>query len=261
MPLGLVRSRTDAMWNDEFKYAIRAAIVGQVRDGDADFEATVRKVVDFRGRIADLQDTAEAVNYITSHDVGNYNSMRLYNYLTGAPWNVVDAERRIKFAFAVLMTAVGIPMIFAGEEFGDQHDLPWTSDQKQIDPVNFDRLADPWRRRVFDYVSTLVRFRQDSEALGVNDTQFIHVDQTPGRAIFVWKRGGFGQDPVVVIANFSDWGTENPADPSAEYVVPGWPATPPGRQWREITQARDVPDAWVGREPLYPWEAKIYTLA
>jgi pullulanase len=261
MPSGLVRARTDAMWNDEFKYAIRAAIVGQVRDGDADFEATVRKIVDFRGRIADLHDTAEAINYVTSHDVGNYNSMRLYNYLSGPPWNVADVERRVKFAFAILMTAVGIPMIFAGEEFADQHDLPWTSDAKQTDPVNFDRLADPWRRRVFEYVSNIVRFRQDAEALAVNDTTFIHIDQTPGRAIFVWVRGAPGQDPVVVIANFSDWGTDNPTSPEAEYVVPTWPTTPVGRHWREVTQGRNVPDAWAGREPLYPWEAKVYTLA
>lgn len=260
MPSGLVRRRTDAMWNDEFKYAARAAIVGQVRDGDPDFEATVRKVVDFRGRIADLQDTAEAINYLTSHDVGNYNSMRLYNYLTGPPWNIADAERRIKFAFAILMTAVGIPMIFAGEEFADEHDLPWTTNQKETDPVNFARLADPWRKRVFDYVARLVRFREENDALSVNDTDFIHIDQTPGRAVFVWVRGGPAQHPVVVVANFSDWGTEDPTSPNAEYVIPTWPSTAAGRQWREVTQARDVPDSWIGREPLYPWEAKVYTL-
>jgi pullulanase len=62
------------------------------------------------------------------------------------------------------------------------------------------------------------------------------------------------------VANFSDWGTPSPGHPSAEYVVPNWPATPPGKRWREITQDRAVPTEWVGREPLYPWEAKVYTL-
>jgi 1,4-alpha-glucan branching enzyme len=261
MPTGLLRSRVDAMWNDEFKYALRAALVGRVRDGDPDFATTIRKIVDCRGRIADYQDTAEAINYVTSHDVGNYNSMRLFNYLTGPPWYVFDAERRIKLAFAVLMTAVGIPMIFAGEEFADQHDLPIPTG-KETDPVNFNRLdADPWRKRVFDYVCRLVRFRQETNALCVNDTEFIHIDQTPGRQVFVWRRGGPSDDPVVVIANFSDWETDNPTSPAAEYVVPNWPATPSGRQWREITQDRDVPEEWIGREPLYAWEAKVYTLA
>jgi 1,4-alpha-glucan branching enzyme len=220
-----------------------------------------RRWSDCRGRIADYQDTAEAVNYVTSHDVGNYESMRLFNYLTGPPWCVVDAERRIKLAFAVLMTAVGIPMIFAGEEFADQHDLPIPSG-KETDPVNFGRVdSDPWRRRVFDYVCRLVRFRQTTDALCVNDTEFIHSDQTSGRRVFVWRRGGLGDDPVVVVANFSDWQTDDPTSPTAEYVVPNWPPTPPGRSWREITQDRDVPEDWVGREPLYAWEAKVYALA
>ena len=27
-----------------------------------------------------------------------------------------------------------------------------------------------------------------------------------------------------------------------------------------ITQDRDVPREWVGREPIYAWEAKVYAL-
>ena len=66
---------------------------------------------------------------------------------------------------------------------------------------------------------------------------------------------------VVVVANFSDWRTEDAGDPSAEYVVAGWPDAPAGRRWREVTQERDVPDEWAGREPVFPWEAKVYELA
>jgi pullulanase len=73
----------------------------------------------------------------------------------------------------------------------------------------------------------------------------------------VWKRGRDGQeDPVVVVANFSDWGSS----PGAQYLVPNWPATPAGRGWREVGQDREVPAEWVGREPLFSWEAKVYAL-
>ena len=64
---------------------------------------------------------------------------------------------------------------------------------------------------------------------------------------------------VVVVANFSEfssWGAG-----SDEYRVPNWPATPPGKRWREATQDRDVPPGWVGREALFPWEAKVYVLS
>ncbi len=253
LPLGLVREhRVDALWNEEFKYALRAAILGQVRDGDPSFEWTVRKLVDCRN--LGFADGTQVVNYVTTHDVANWESQRLYTYLNNH--GVWDTEPRIKLAFSCLLTAVGIPMIFAGEEFADQHDLP-IGTAKEIDPVNFARLEDPWRRRVFDHVARLVRLRQSAPALAVNDTRFVHVDLTPGRRVFVWQRGGPDDDPVVIVANFSDWAS----DPGGEYVVPGWPATPRGRHWREITQDRDVQAAWIGREPLHPWEANVYALA
>jgi len=52
-------------------------------------------------------------------------------------------EKRIKLAFVCLLTAVGIPMILAGEEFADEHDFfnpdgnVAQSGGKQVDPVNF----------------------------------------------------------------------------------------------------------------------------
>ena len=66
-------------------------------------------------------------------------------------------------------------------------------------------------------------------------------------------------DPVVVVANFSDFATDTSV-PSAEYVVPNWPGTPAGKRWRDVSQARDVPNEWIGREPIFPWEAKVYAI-
>ena len=60
--------------------------------------------------------------------------------------------RRIKLGFVCQMTAVGIPMILAGEEFGDEHDLFDSHGHvthqggKQVDPVNFSRFDEPDRR-------------------------------------------------------------------------------------------------------------------
>jgi pullulanase len=76
-----------------------------------------------------------------------------------------------------------------------------------------------------------------------------------------WMRGNPGsEDIVVVVANFSDFGTENPSHPDAEYVVHNWPAATTGKQWKEVTQDREVSIEWAGREPIFPWEAKVYQL-
>ena len=72
-----------------------------------------------------------------------------------------------------------------------------------------------------------MKLRTSHPALSVNDTEFIHVDFTPGRRVLVWRRGG-ANDPVVVVANFSDFGSEQTPDGIVEYRVPNWPATPVG---------------------------------
>ena len=84
------------------------------------------------------------------------------------------------------------------------------------------------------------------------------MDLNDGKRVVVWRRGRPGSaNQVVVVANFSDFG--NFGQPGAEYVVRIGPA-PAGRKWREMTQDRDVPGDWVGREPLVAWEAKVYAL-
>jgi len=258
VPLALVKQhRLDGLWNENFKRMVRYAILGQNDEKEPSFEWTIRKLIDCR--LLGFEDGAQAINYVTSHDVEGFRNERLFNFLNNN--GIVHTEKRIKLAFVCLLTAVGIPMIFAGEEFADQHDLPVKQPQKQADPVNFDRREDDWRRRVFDYVSRLVKLRTTSHALAVNDVRFIHVDFNEGKRVLVWQRGRLGIDNlVVVVANFSDFETANPFDPRSEYVVPNWPHTPPGKRWREITQSRDVPWEWVGREPIFPWEAKVYAM-
>jgi glycosidase len=273
----LKQQRLDALWNDTFHSFVRAAILGQNANGEPSFEWTLRKAIDCR--VIGFSDGAQAVNYITSHDVEGFRRERLFTMLRNTP----DAEKRIKLAFVCLLTAVGIPMILAGEEFADQHDIfdqdghVTQSGGKQIDPVNFGRLTDnplgndddskkarvlaEMRRRIFTYVSRLVKFRTSQPALSVNETDFIHVDFNDGKRVLVWKRGAADQDPVVVVANFSDFVTANAGSSGAVYQVNNWPDTPLGRVWREVTQDRLVAPEFVSREPVFPWEAKVYTLA
>jgi pullulanase len=257
VPLSLVhQNRLDGLWNERFKQMIRRVILGKSVDGEPSFEWSVRKLIDCR--LLGFRDGSEAVNYLTSHDVGGYGNERIYNYLVSN--GVQDAEERIKLAFVCLMTAVGIPMIFAGDEFADQHDLDITNEHgshKQVDPVNYSRLSEDWRKRVFDHVARLVKFRTSSDALAVNDVDFFHVDFSDGKRVIAWQRG-YGDNLVVVVANFSDYGTPNPE--ASEYVVPNFPATPAHKRWKEITHDRWVASEWIGREPIYPWEGKVYAL-
>jgi glycosidase len=243
----------DASWDESFKRFVRQLCIGIVPDGD--FGSAVRRMIDASQR--GFPDGRMVVNYIGSHDLTNDAfSDRFYNWLDSR--GVVLKERPIKLAFACLLTAVGIPMILAGDEFADERDLLLSDPNgrnKQIDPVNFARFDDPWRKEIFAYVARLVKLRATSDALARNECELLHVDTTDGRRVAVWQRG-VAEERVVVVANFSDFGSDGGVD--GEYVVPGWPE--PDRAWFEVSQdtnPRRV--ARPGREPLFPWEAKVYT--
>lgn len=266
LPMALLtQGRLDGLWNDTFRALVRSVILGEGDNGS--FEQNVRQMVDCRA--LGFTDGAQAINYITSHDVEGFRRERLYNFVASAGFVGLDLEKRIRLAFVCLLTSVGIPMILAGDEFADEHsrfDQSGNVTQdggKQVDPVNYGRLEGSddltqMRQRILAYVSRLVKLRTSSPALGVNDNNFIQVDFNNNKRVLVWTRGSSGMDLVVVLANFSDFVSTAGTSP-AEYVVPGWPATPAGKQWREVTQDRVVPPEWVGREPIFPWEAKVYT--
>lgn len=253
VPLALVQQkRLDGLWNEKFKQILRQVILGKNAFNETSFEQSVRQLIDCR--LLGFEDGSQAINYITSHDVEGIGNERLYNYLENN--GIIDKEKYIKLAFVCLLTAVGIPMILAGEEFADQHDLsPEEVQDKQVDPVNYERLNDPWRKDIFNYVARLVRWRTTAKALTMNDTQFIHSDFSEGKRVIVWQRGS-GEQLVVVVANFSDYSTPD----AQEYVVPNWPDLPVDKQWWNVTQDEAISRDRVGKEPISGWEAKVYAL-
>jgi pullulanase len=276
LPIDIIRqNRITALWNDKFRDYLRSAVLGQNAGAESTFEWTVRKMVECR--FFGFSDGAQAVNYIGSHDVEGLHKERIatmFRYQFPIDDSMTDEQkaqqnaeigRRVKLAFACLLTAVGIPMILAGDEFADENDLfnikgaVTNQSGKQMDPVDFYRLQgddNAWRRQVLDNVKRLIALRKAHPALGVNDTAWLHTDFTAGRRILVWQRGS-DENPVIVVANFSDFQTNDPFNGISEYVVPNWPRRDQF-DWREVSQGRDVPHEWVGREPLFPWEAKVY---
>lgn len=253
----LGQNRLDGQWNEVFKQIMRKVILGQ-NWGYENFEWSVKKMIDCRLLDRNFTKGTQAINYFTSHDVGGDENIRMFNYLNNH--GVIFTEKPIKLAFSCLMTAIGIPMFLIGEEFGDAQDL-FSDGEKQNDGVSFERLkADKWRQDLFYHTERLIRFRTKSKALASDDIQFIHSDFDFGKRVMAWMRGK-GEDIVITVANFSDWGSASGTD----YIVNNWPLfnearTPVNKKWIEVTQKRTVPDQWIGREGIFPWEAKVYAL-
>lgn len=112
---------------------------------------------------------------------------------------------------------------------------------------------------MLDYVKRLVHLRTTRSALGLNETKFLHFDPFDGKQVVAWQRGR-DDDPVVVVANFSDYTTPNALSSGAEYFTPNWPPTPAGKEWFEVTRGESVPIGRQNREPVFAWEAKVYRL-
>ncbi len=197
----------------------------------------------FDGGFADM---AQRIVYLTSHDVEKLGEQRLLNYLLREElaqrgWTdlkyrniqrVVDGYRgsegdftapdavdalgaafeRARSAYCLLMTSVGIPMLLAGEEFGDTHDTnheDWR--QKMSDVVNWTRRGRPRHNQLGQQFKALAQLRTSHPALLRNETEFFYFhpsfDENEGERVFAYCRTGglplYSPGQVIVVANLS----------------------------------------------------------
>jgi 1,4-alpha-glucan branching enzyme len=253
----------DAIWNFGYRDEIRLLALDQITTIFGQASRTQRVIhllsrqgvwnPDFGNGHFDrgFADMACSVAYATSHDVAD--APRLMNTILGSILveqglgsgsipnirSIIDnppADSRITGAisfalyrifgvFTLLMTTVGIPMFYAGEEFADVHDLDNLDvNKKQQDPVQWVRAAYPGQAALLTGVTNLIRLRTQHPALQRNEIAFFYFhpqfDDNAGPRVFGYARtagnaiGNSGQ--VIVLANMG-------AQKFPSYVVPNWP--------------------------------------
>ena len=203
VPLELVRqNRLDGLWNEDFKRMAPQRHPRQQRRRGAELRVDGPQADRLPAdRLRRWGGGRELPRQPRRRGLPQRAAVQLPREQRGRP-----TEERIKLAFACLLTAVGIPMIFAGDEFADQHDLGVGQPGEAAGRREL-RAAG----RAFPPASLRVRRAAREvphlvDALAVNDTEFIHVDFNDGKRVLVWRRGGPAvDDPVVVVANFSDF--------------------------------------------------------
>lgn len=253
----------DAIWNFGYRDEIRLLVTNSIDTtfGRASRTERVEHFISKDGPWNGLSqsfdagyaDMANAVDYITSHDVAQ--APRLMNIILGpmlqsaglgdgtvanVRWAVdsVDgsanavlqstvnaAVQRVFGAFAILMTSVGMPMFLAGEEFGDVHDTDYLGAySKQQDPVQWARAQFQGNAALMANVASLIGLRTSHPALRRNEVEFFYFhpqfDDNVAPRVFAYCRTG-GQalgvtGQVVVVANMGP-------DVFPVYNVPGWP--------------------------------------
>ncbi|WP_013325003.1 alpha-amylase family glycosyl hydrolase [Gloeothece verrucosa] len=220
----------DGCWHDSFFHAMMPHLCGDRFDLEE-----LKNVID--GKRQGYMGTTNIVNYI-----GNHDHRRLMLEL--ADRNIFDeaAFKRVKLGYAILMTAIGVPMIWMGEEFGDYH-------PKEINPnkIDWTLLKNDSNKGLFEYVKGLVNLRKQNHALYTTNIDFFH--ENPETQVLAYTRWNDEGSRIVVVANFSD-------NFLAGYEVPNFPAN---GNWHEWTMNYDVENSHDNLiTDLAEYEAKVF---
>ncbi|MFP4100793.1 alpha-amylase family glycosyl hydrolase [Coleofasciculus sp.] len=201
----------DGCWHDSFAYCLKDHIFGDTFDLDRLKDALDGKRQGFMG-------TVNIVNYLTSHD-----QERLMVEL--ADHEIFDevAFKRIKFGVALLMTAVGIPLILMGEEFGEYKPL-----KPESSKLDWTLLKNEESQGLLDYYKGLIRLRKENYALYGDNIDFFYED--PEAKVLGYIRWNDQGSQLIIIANFSDNFLEG-------YAVS---QIPESGTWHEWTRDYDV---------------------
>ena len=201
----------DSCWHDSFRACMVEHICGDTFDLERLKDALDCKRQGFMG-------ATNVVNYLTNHD---------HNHVMAelADREIFDeaAFQRRKLGAVLAMTAVGIPLLWMGEEFGEYK-------YKTIEPakIEWSLLGNDLNKDLFHYMKGLIHLRKNNHALYTENIDFFYEnDEDQVLAYCRWNDEG---SRVVVVANFSD-------NFLGDYQIPNFPAT---GTWHEWTYDYDV---------------------
>ncbi|MGB7892212.1 MAG: alpha-amylase family glycosyl hydrolase [Microcoleus sp.] len=202
----------DGCWHDSFHFCILGHICGDTFDLEKLKDVLDAKRQGFPG-------VANVINYLTNHD---------HNYVLAelGDRGIFDeaAFKRVKLGAVLLMTAMGVPMLWMGEEFGEYKH----KSSKQESKLEWSLLNSDRNRNLFEYYKGLIALRKHNPALQTANIEFFH--ENPDNKVLAYVRWNDEGSRVVVVVNFSDRYL-------AGYCIPHFPAN---GTWHEWTRNYDV---------------------
>ena len=179
----------DGAWHQRFEHAVVDALC---EEGNG----TASRLIDaLQPATAGYTVPELVVNYVESHDEQTLMHRLAAKSIFGA-----EAFNKHKLAASLLFTAVGIPMLYQGQEFGG-HRIRGL----EIRPLQWDLLDQDYGLHLKEHYEALARIRHGSPALKGRELEELHVDDAAGLIAF---RRGFGDAEMIVVANLRDFDTE-----------------------------------------------------
>ncbi|MDZ7373286.1 MAG: alpha-amylase family glycosyl hydrolase [candidate division KSB1 bacterium] len=202
-PTLLSRVPVSAEWHDTFHDVMKT----NLRTFDS--EGT-RRALDYA---ADgFRDPTNVINYTVSHD----EQRTIYECLNYVGTDYATAVAYEKMTGAVLLAAAGVPMLYHGQEYGE--DLPKVVGRNPLDWTKPSR--EPWQG-ILRYYRGLLSLRKALPALRRGTVSVVRTYSNQRTVVF---HRTYGQESVVVAANFS----RSPQTVQVPFPVDG--------QWFEFTR-------------------------
>ena len=175
----------ESCWNDSFMYAMLEQLGGEPLDIEK-----IKNAIDPR-RLG-FSDTTSTTNYLANHDQN-----RLFRKL--GEKGILDEElyTRAKLGALILMTAVGVPMIWMGEEFGEHR--PLSEDSNKID---WTLLEHERNQDLFAFYKKLIALRTSNPVFASPEIEFFHESAEAG--VVGFHRFDADGNAIAVLLNLSD---------------------------------------------------------
>jgi 1,4-alpha-glucan branching enzyme len=225
----------DACWHESFRYFLVPYICGK------SFELEqLKQILDPKQQGYAI--ATNVINYLATHD-----RERLLRELGNC--GIFDAAtfERAKLAAVLLMTAMGIPMLWMGEEFGEYQQK--SEDVTKPQKITWSLLLDDQNYDLFEYYQKLITLRQQTPALQSDNIKFFY--ENADDKVLAYSRWDEQNSHVVVVVNFSERSLN-------QYKISDFPTTEDWRDWVGNREVKSGEDGLVTDLPSYT--AKIFVL-
>ncbi|MEH2144876.1 alpha-amylase family glycosyl hydrolase [Nostoc sp.] len=209
----------DGCWHESFRYFIVPYICGETFEIEQ-----LKQILDPKQQGYAI--ATNVINYLATHD-----RERLLRELGDRGIFDADAFQRAKLAAVLLMTAMGIPMLWMGEEFGE-YQLK-SEDVTKPQKINWSLLSGDQNRDLFKYYQKLIALRKQNFALQSDNIKFFY--ENTDDKVLAYTRWDEQNSRVVVVANFSDQNL-------TKYQIPNFPTAEYWQDWflkREVEVGKD----------------------
>jgi 1,4-alpha-glucan branching enzyme len=196
----VAETEIDAVWNGAFHHTLENCLF---QTWQWEKQALPGALGGFRNE--GFASADQVINYVVSHDerrpeheIQFWGAHIAWCDPSPVPysssWEL--ALRKARLAAAILATSPGVPMLYSGQEFGE--DSPRTI---AFWPIDWQKLDLTQGRAQFGFYQALLRLRNEHPALRSDNVEY-YWDDFPRLKVLRYKRWGGGDDVVIVAANF-----------------------------------------------------------